>query len=468
VVTRYRRATESPANPWEGAVLELREFQKRCDEAYRLTDVNSDEAQKLLGEFAFNKNGTAPTFGNAEFLKWFRMAFVPMELDVDPIPLKPNGAAVLMVADGKAPLSKFKEAVKLYADSIQDALDKAAPARFTYSGFPVWNNYRMGDAKCRKLLEGVDYLVALFKKRGLSHLFDESVSRIELVPDLSDNTLGLYFSQSRHIVLSYSMFKQSGPGRFMEWVREVLLHEFGHHLHLSILPKEARKVWDSGWDEVKSKKEALELAFRTITRDERVRYYNALKQTSWDVARAAKKLSAVDRVKFGVWLRSPMTGDPLITDKQFRLTKQGQSIALYMTDPELFLKREYQLVPEDAEYERQNQTVAKRIADKLGLSYSGTYGIPIAIVEEMVKADPTMSKAVDEALEKLEIVSPYGKTNEKEDFAETFVAFVDAPEKLTPTAKFRMQRALAISGLYGKPVMKLADRIVRRFLGNFT
>jgi hypothetical protein len=64
---------------------------------------------------------------------------------------------------------------------------------------------------------------------------------------------------------------------------------------------------------------------------------------------------------------------------------------------------------------------------------------------------------VEEALEKLQIVSDYGKTNEKEDFAETFVAFVGAPEKLTDTSKFRMQRALSLSGLYGKPVMRLGE-----------
>lgn len=69
-------------------------------------------------------------------------------------------------------------------------------------------------------------------------------------------------------------------------------------------------------------------------------------------------------------------------------------------------------------------------------------------------------------LDPLEIVTEYGKTDKYEDFAETFVVFMAAPEKLTPTAKFRMQRALSLSGLYGKPVMRLAsaDRVVKRWL----
>jgi hypothetical protein len=74
--------------------------------------------------------------------------------------------------------------------------------------------------------------------------------------------------------------------------------------------------------------------------------------------------------------------------------------------------------------------------------------------------------ARDPRLEALEIPTDYGRTDKYEDFAETFMLFVASPEKLSPTAKFRMQRALSLSGLYGKPVMRLAelnDRVVRRY-----
>jgi hypothetical protein len=50
-------------------------------------------------------------------------------------------------------------------------------------------------------------------------------------------------------------------------------------------------------------------------------------------------------------------------------------------------------------------------------------------------------------LDPLEIVTDYGKQDKFEDFAETFMLFMVAPEKLTPTTKFRMQRALSLSGL---------------------
>lgn len=67
-----------------------------------------------------------------------------------------------------------------------------------------------------------------------------------------------------------------------------------------------------------------------------------------------------------------------------------------------------------------------------------------------------LKKALGEAKDKLGIVSDYGRTNEREDFAEAFVAFMIAPEKLTQEAKFRMQRALSLSGLYGKHVVHFA------------
>ncbi len=47
----------------------------------------------------------------------------------------------------------------------------------------------------------------------------------------------------------------------------------------------------------------------------------------------------------------------------------------------------------------------------------------------------------------------YGKKNELEDFAESFVAYMVNPGALSQNAKFRMQRALSLSGLHGKRIM---------------
>jgi hypothetical protein len=456
VALRYKIAADEL---WLLAEADLRTFNDRYDEAQKLKEPLSEADQKLLNNFAFRKNGTAPSFPDAWFWKWMGLCFSPMDID-DPDAVRPQGVMILEVVDGKRPLKDFLQQLDAYRDALQGVVNATAPAMFTYQGFKVENKQHMGDAFCRRMLEGVDYVVALFKRRGLTTLLNEGLSKVELVPEISDgsNTLGLYWNQSKTITLS-GRFVGMGTGRFMKWANEVFLHEFGHHVHLSFLATEAKKAWDSGWAEVQEKKEVIELAFKKITREERVVFYNTLKATNWDVGRAAKKLDPVQRVKFGVWLRTPMTGSPLITDKQFRLTKDGQYIAGYMQNPEGFMKKNYDLTPGEPDYDTKNQQVAKRVADKLGLLYAGAYPIPAATVEELAKADPAMQKTVDEALAKLEIVSPYGKTNEKEDFAETFVAFVGAPEKLTPTAKFRMQQALSLSGLYGKQVMKLAKAV---------
>lgn len=58
-------------------------------------------------------------------------------------------------------------------------------------------------------------------------------------------------------------------------------------------------------------------------------------------------------------------------------------------------------------------------------------------------------------LDPLEIVTEYGKTDQYEDFAETFMVFMISPEKLSAPAMYRMQQALSLSGLYGKPVMRV-------------
>jgi len=68
-----------------------------------------------------------------------------------------------------------------------------------------------------------------------------------------------------------------------------------------------------------------------------------------------------------------------------------------------------------------------------------------------------------DAGEKGRSVSQYGRKDKYEDFAETFVAFMAAPERLTPETEYRMKRTLSLAGLYGRPVVKLA-RVVERYL----
>jgi hypothetical protein len=58
-------------------------------------------------------------------------------------------------------------------------------------------------------------------------------------------------------------------------------------------------------------------------------------------------------------------------------------------------------------------------------------------------------------IDALEVPTDFARTNKYEDFAESFVAFMAAPQKLSKNAMFRMQQALSISGLYGRPIVRL-------------
>jgi len=80
---------------------------------------------------------------------------------------------------------------------------------------------------------------------------------------------------------------------------------------------------------------------------------------------------------------------------------------------------------------------------------------------QMMGPNRDRAKAVD----RLDVPTEYARTNVFEDFAETFTAFVLRPNTLSPLAKFRMQRALSLSNLYGKKVMRLsAESVASKFL----
>ncbi len=451
-VARRFMATE---HFWAQAESDLRIFNDRYAEAHRLREPIDEVGDRLLNEFAFRKNGTAPSFSGTGFREWLSRAFGLMDVD-DPDAHRPMGALTLEVADGKRPLRDFLEALDQYKDALQAVVHATAPASFEYQGFKITNPEHIGEAQARRMLEGIDYVVALFKTKGLDHLLHDGVTSIDLQLDLGGNTHGLYFTNTRHIALSARAL--GGSGRMgLKWINEVFLHEFGHYVHLHHLSKEAKEVWDHGWHEVHEKKKEVETLFNNISQGERQKFFDLIKASHWDVASAARKLKGIAKVKFGAWLRQPMIGQPLITDKQFRLTKDGESVFSFFRDPKKYMADHYDWYEKDGEeYTRQLERVERQRLDRLTLLYAGNLPVPRAVVEELAKSDPEMNKAVADAIAKLEIVSDYGKTDEREDFAESFVAFVGAPGKLTPTAKFRMQQALALSGLYGKHVMRLA------------
>jgi len=234
-----------------------------------------------------------------------------------------------LARDKEAPADLLLAAIHQYKKAVQTALDSTAPESFTYEGFNVVNEEHISDELCRKALEGVDFLKALFKKRGVKDLIEQGIARIVLVLDAGASAF--FHAGTRELTLSVPELSKGNAGRFIDtFAGETVLHEFGHYVHRNYITGEAAEAWDEPWE-----------------------------------------------------------GLPSLADPH----------ALRDSNP----KRQERLDP-------------------------------------------------------LEIVTEYGKTDKYEDFAETFMVFMSAPEKLTPTSKFRMQRALSLSGLYGKPVLRLSSK----------
>lgn len=311
---------------WEEAVADLRQFNSLHQQAEKKpNDVATLQKvckgiNNLLKVYVWAKKCLdAPTFDN------FQAASRVMSK---------------AVRDKVSDVEQLRGAIETYKAAVQRAVDATAPERFTYHGFPVLNEERFSDELCRKTLAGVDFLKAMFKRRGVVNLLEHGCKRINLVLDAEGSAY--FHAGTRELTLSVTDLAKERPGRFVDtFVGETVLHEFGHFIHRNFITGEAAAAWDDPWEGLGS-----------------------------------------------------------------------------MADPA----------------NRYNK-------------------------------DPKR----DERLAPLEIPTDYGKVDKYEDFAETFMLFIAAPERLSRTATFRMQRALALSGLYGKPVMRLSsdDRIGMRVAARY-
>lgn len=446
VASRYKRASGSL---WDSAVDDVKSLNTQYEKLRKLSDPTSIDARKVLKSLSLNFASCYPGLYD-----WVMKCTNVSNLQLTDFPKS------TMVMTGNQPYDEYLQVFKAFRDSVQDLIRTVAPQRFSYQGFAIENPEGMTEEVAMMSLEGVDYLVALFKQRGMTPLLSKGVSVIRLRVDLGNNAVGNYRQTNQEIQLSVSKLMKLGgtSGRFITWVKEVLLHEFGHYVHLNYLSTEAKESWDSGWDDVKAKQEALKEAFKLISSGETDNFFKLLVASGWKPEKVVKQLDAIQVVKFAYWLRSTqLNNTPLITPKSFKWNKDGQLMARFFLDPKKFMEDERGYTPADDKYEEMLGRVRTHYYEDT-LNMGKNLPISDTTVSELSKADPTLQNALDLVMDDLEIVSDYGKTNEVEDFAETFVAFLAAPEKLTSTAKFRMQRALSLSGFYNKPVMRLAEK----------
>lgn len=352
------------------------------------------------------------------------------------------------------------QALDAYSEMLSGYLEQVAPASLTYQGFSVSNYQRLIDPIVRQTLDGLDFLVGLFKRRGVSKILQESVKGFSIVWDPQASHHGLYMLG--HIYINVAKTQGKNDGRLWKnWLQEVFLHEFGHHIEAQ-LSREAREVWKSAWVDVEEKRKILDEK-AGVSQADRVRFFNLLASNQWNPSTTAQKLNGLDKLKFGTWLRNPDLGEPFITPNRFRFTKRGQIVFGFFSDPEGTLRKEMgqDIGPEDSAYiAEQVDRRSKRYRKILMLDYSYVMKVTDELADTLRRED----KSVDEALDKLGLPSDYARTNEGEDFAESFVAFMVNPSRLSDNALFRMQQALSLSGLYGKAVMRLAARVAKRYV----
>jgi len=473
------------ADPWPEIEKSLSAYHKLYRQVEQWNTLSPERQQKAVG----SKEGLAlldairrvdPAVSGGALGVWLRTYWGGGVLRHFERPRKIIGETALLafrLATGSSTVVPLRDALKSlllwmgkYNEKINEYLAQAGAEHFTYQGFPIENPHRIPDPAVKKMLEGVDYIVSLFERRGVTPLLMQTVKvfrmRGRTEGERRAGILGWHHTTTRMVEWLVDAVTARNPRMLQTWVQEVLLHEVGHALHLDFLHPEAKAEWDSGWAGVGQARESLKdrlYEHGTVRYGDRVRFVDLLKANNWDAYKVGRKLKGLERAKYLAWLHtpSPMGGSPLSSvATQVRLTSFGRDLFEFMKDPVQFTLDRYppDQYPDNIRTKYRTERSNEIVPDQLGISEdSFGYDHP-HLSQKLLDKMRAEDTSIDQAVKALEIPTEYGEKNEREDFAETFVAFMDAPEKLSDKAKFRMQRALSLSGLYGKEVMRLAAR----------
>lgn len=355
-----------------------------------------------------------------------------------------------------------KKLIEWLLDQMEQPEEEGLYETFTWKGIRFVNQGHT-ETDVRRALDGIAWILSIFKKRGMETALYQGVREVVLSQErehfINERTkeqqeaAAHYYSTQKKIVLRPDTFDR-GSGRLLKrWLAEVFLHEFGHHIHLSILPRAAKEFWDSGWQMVEEAQEALEEA-QEITQRDRQQFFKLIQKHNWDPNAAGRSLDGLDRMRFIAWLHNnDWTGGV----KRIRLTSEAKNALKWVKDTRrMMLKSGFdEKDPDFEQYLRQERdSWLTTIRRDLDVDNSQTFLVPDQMVEMIRQEDST----VDKALDALGIPSEYGKTNVKEDFAETFVLFMVHPNRLHPVAKWRMGRTLGMSQSLGTPIIKMTKK----------
>lgn len=360
---------------------------------------------------------------------------------------------------------KFMRGLRAYTERAKSLVNTAS-SETLYEKF-TWKGIRFEvqgftEDEVRIVLDNLSWVLDLFKRRGMDKAVPQALRTVLLTDEthtfVTDRTRvkmvghGLYEAEKKRITLRKVALAKSSGKMLKRWLAEIFLHEFGHHVHLSILPREAREFWDSGWEKVEEAMKAKEDA-KKITKEDRDRFIKLIQDANYDFQGVGRNLEGLDRLKYVAYLnlRGIINGT-----KYVRLNDEGKRLQQIGRDPEsyvldrggmgLFTEEELaEVVPKEIE------RMMRHLERRLGVRLTAPEPIPQKIVDRMALDD----KDIERALTALGIPTEYGSTNVREDFAETFVQFMVAPEKLDPVARWRMGRTLGMSASLGTPIIKL-------------
>ncbi len=350
-------------------------------------------------------------------------------------------------------LGGLKQSMKMYVDALNEAVEQAAPERLSYNGFKVLNPFRVWESNLVNVFDGIDYLVSLFKKRGVEPLLREGVKTIRVIKKGGwigkgyGRAAGYYISSSKtiEVVATTTTAKMKMLDNFMH---ELFVHEFGHHVHMTHMDASGREAWDAGWEFVDKAQSDLNSKI-SVTPADRHRFFDLIERSGWSPQKAGRKVKGLDRLKYLMWLYKTQGSPVISTPNQVRLTSYGKAVFDFFRDPEAAVEDEMR---PDRILARRTRSYKSTLALTPYYDDSNTPMLDAATVEKIRAED----RSVDDALDALGIPTAYGRTNVKEDFAETFVLWMVHPDRLSEQARNRMGRALWLSGFYGKPVMRVA------------
>ena len=369
-------------------------------------------------------------------------------------------------------INRFEQMLKASVQVENNHL-KIIEQNFTYKGFRV-KSLNLSDTEVRGLLDSIAYVDALFTRRNFTDLVRGSISHITLrdptMREKKKGVSGLYNSETKELTILSTKSK----GRFVEnFVHETLIHEIGHWVHLTYITREAKEFWDSGWDMITQQEEKFfseNIKKMTITPEDRQRYFDLFVEHKGSASKVKRKLSALDQLKVHEMSTSfAVESEPLMTPKNFRLSKRGKHLAQAFVDPLHFFYEIEGYSREDYTEEEAKERALSEIK-RTWFKIEGMFkDLGITMDSDKAREFASQDKALHEQTilelkEALGIPTNYGRTNVAEDFAETFVGFILNPDQLSQTARWRMGRTLGLSQATGNRVMKLSKKIANKYL----